>query len=361
MAQAIIRTALIGCGVIGPTHVRALALDGRAQLVWACDAELDQAKAVAPAAARHGSDWRAVIKDPAVDLVCIATPHHLHVEMALAALAAGKHVICEKPLATTPGDVDRLVAASASRPQQVASGIFQHRFSPLNRRLQALVSAGDFGPVRSIDLDFACTREPSYYASGPWRGRWGGEGGGLMINQAIHGVDLALWFAGQTRTVAGRVQRRRLTDIEVEDAAEARIACVGGVTVALRAVNDPGDLWRQRIVVTCGHGSFTVDEGDRLLACEHPSAALAAELQALSQVRVDGVKLPGKDCYGDFHALQIQDCLSAIQAGRPALVGFGEAAPAIHAVLGLYHSSALGGATVDLPVAAAFQRPFFTL
>ncbi len=360
MGSATIQAAVIGCGVIGPTHVRALALDGRASLVWACDTEVECARAVAPDALRHGSDWRAVIADPAVDLVCIATPHHVHLEMALAALAAGKHVICEKPLATTPDDVARLVAAAQAHPRQVASGIFQHRFSPLNRRMQALLRAGDFGPVQTVEMDFACTREPAYYASGPWRGRWAGEGGGLMINQAIHGVDLALWFAGQPRDLTGRVHRRRLTAMEVEDAADARITCADGVSVTVRAVNDPGDLWRQRITVTCSHGSFTIDEGDRLLACAHPSAALMAELHALSAVRVDGVKLPGKECYGDFHALQIQDCLSAIQVGRPALVSFHDAAPAIHAVLGLYHSSALDGALVELPVVSTFLRPAFT-
>nr|MBA3686655.1 Gfo/Idh/MocA family oxidoreductase [Planctomycetota bacterium] len=121
--------AIIGCGVIAPTHAKALALDGRAELRWACDT--DPAKARARVAAeRYTSDFAEVLADPGLDLVHICTPHAAHADQVVAALAAGKHVICEKPLATTPDDIARMLAAARaaatrSRPL-ICSGIYQH-------------------------------------------------------------------------------------------------------------------------------------------------------------------------------------------------------------------------------------------
>jgi predicted dehydrogenase len=348
-----IKAALIGCGVIGPTHAKALALDGRVELAWACD--LDPAKAEKIAGAqRRTADYREVLADPAVELVCIATPHQTHVEICCAALDAGKHVICEKPLATRPEDVARMVAA-AEQTGLMASGIFQHRFGPLARRLHELLRAGDFGPVTAAELVFRTKRTADYYASAAWRGRWDGEGGGLMINQVIHHLDLLDWFCGEPQTVTGRVERRRLATIEVEDWAEATIGFAGGATATVSAVNDLETDWFSRLSVRCRHGSFTLD-GDQLQALDHPSLALRAELEALDRIRLDGIKMPGKDCYGDQHALQIQDCVSAVLAGRRPFVALADAAVTAQVVLGIYHS-ATTGRTVNLPVVDAYRQP----
>jgi UDP-N-acetyl-2-amino-2-deoxyglucuronate dehydrogenase len=177
-----IQAAIIGCGVIAPTHARALELDARSHLRWACD--IDPTRQTMVKAERFTTQFTEVLADPAVDVVHICTPHQTHADLACAALAAGKHVICEKALATTPADLARMVRAAAAAPQLVASGIFQHRFSPLARRLRELVSGGDFGRVQAVMVRFRCTRGQAYYASAAWRGRWAGEGGGLMINQA---------------------------------------------------------------------------------------------------------------------------------------------------------------------------------
>jgi predicted dehydrogenase len=355
-----LHVAIVGCGVIGPVHARALALDGRARLVLACDPDL--AKAQALKAEKASGDWRDCLA-PGIDLVCVCTPHHLHAEQVLAVLAAGKHVLCEKPLATTPRDLAALTAAAAKATAkgQVASVIFQHRFMPLMRRLQALLAGGDFGPVRSAAIRFRCKRTADYYASGPWRGRWDGEGGGLMINQAIHTLDLALWFCGGATTVAGTVARKRQATIEVEDRAEASFTCANGATVFLDAENDLQTDWGVKIEVRAADGGFILGDGYHLAALDHPSAALCSELHALDGVHLDGVAMAGKDCYGDHHALQLQDVLSAICARRAATVTVADGAATAAAVLGLYHSSAAGGVAVALAdsvsPAFAFRRP----
>lgn len=352
-----VRVGLIGCGVIGPTHVAALALDGRAELVAACDLDLARARAIAPEA-RVGTDWRELVQAGDIDLIVVATPHHLHADMACAALAAGKHVWIEKPLATTPADLARILAA-AKAAGRIAAGVFQHRFTPLVRRLHDLVELGHFGAVERIDLRFRCTRTAEYYASGPWRGRWDAEGGALLINQGIHSLDLACWFAGEPQRVAGRVERRRLACIEAEDAAQFTIGCRGGATVAVDFANDGVKDWDGRMHVACSRGSFTLDGFDKLLAIELTSLPLRAELEALAKVEPDAFKLPGKADYGHSHARQAADVITAIIAGRRPLVAVEDAAHALRAVLGAYHATATG-AEADLASAAfttGYRRP----
>jgi len=355
-----IQAAILGCGVIAPTHAKALELDGRARLRWACD--LDPTRSGVVAAERFTTQVADVLADPAVDVVHICTPHQTHADLACAALAAGKHVICEKALATTPADLTRMVRAAAAAPSQVASGIFQHRFSPLARRLRALVTGGDFGRVQRIAVEFRCTRDAAYYASGPWRGRWAGEGGGLMINQAIHTLDSALGFMTAPTSVAGSVSRTRVPSIEVEDGAQFTVRGAYDSVLTMVAENDLVTGWQNRIEVTATAGRFVLSTDEHLVELDHPSQALATELWALERLDLGAVSMPGKACYGDHHALQIQDCLSAISAGRAAHVDFPAAAVPNRVVLALYHSAAHGGAVADFATLdqQLFRRPTFS-
>ena len=355
-----IQAAILGCGVIAPTHAKALELDGRARLRWACD--LDPARSGVVAAERFTTQVADVFGDPAVDVVHICTPHQTHADLACAALAAGKHVVCEKALATTPVDITRMLRAAAAAPALVASGIFQHRFSPLARRLRSLVAGGDFGRVQHIAVEFRCTRTAAYYASGPWRGRWSGEGGGLMINQAIHTLDSALGFMTAPTSVSGTVSRTRVATIEVEDGAAFTVFGAHDSRLTMIADNDLVTGWENRIEVTATAGRFVLTTDEHLVELDHPSRALATELWALERLDLGAVHMPGKACYGDHHALQIQDCLSAIAAGRPPQVDFAAAAVPNRVVLALYHSATHGGAPVDLASLDQhiFRRPTFS-
>ena len=364
-----VRVAIIGCGVIAPTHAKALALDGRAELVLACDPDLAKARALG--AQRISPDWHEALS-PGIDLVVVCTPHHLHAMQAIAALHAGKHLLCEKPLATIPEDVHAMVYA-AQAAGTVASGIFQHRFAPLARRLHQLLRGGDFGALVRASMEFRCSRTAAYYASGPWRGRWAGEGGALMINQAIHTLDLMTWLCGRPTVVAGQVEQRVLQTIECEDHASATItfgasgaSSLAGTAASgkpsqqpqasILCANDLTTDWYNRITIECQQGRIELGDHHRLLHVEHPNQALVGELHALDTLKLDGFRLPGKDCYGDHHALQIQDVLSAIQGGRQALVSIADAAVSNQVVLGLYTSSAQQGAPIELP-ARTFERP----
>jgi UDP-N-acetyl-2-amino-2-deoxyglucuronate dehydrogenase len=352
--------AIIGCGVIASTHVTALGLDGRSRVGWVCDPDLAKAMALQPSA-RATADWREALADPAVDLVCICSPHARHAEQVLAALAARKHVLCEKPLATDPADVERMVAAAdaaARLPSPlVASAVFQHRFNPLVARLRQLVADGEFGEVRRATMDFRCTRPRAYYRSSPWRGRWEGEGGSLLINQAIHTIDLVNGFCGEPVAVSGSVERRLLGDaIECEDWAKARVRYAGGAEAELLAANDQTTAWQTEITVQGTRGSFALGAGYGLTGLAHPSQVVHAELRAIDRIRDEVVKLPGKAEYGDHHALQIADVIGAIVANRRPRVTIADAAASAHVVLGIYGSSARGGAVIGLP-ARVWARP----
>lgn len=347
-----IQIAVIGCGVIGPVHAAAARLDNEAVVRWACDS--DASKLPRIQAERSTTVAAEVIADPQVDLVCVCTQHPAHADVALAALAAGKHVVCEKPLASTPADLRRMVQAAAARPGQVASGIFQHRFAPLARRLRQLVAEGAFGRVESLAVDFACTRDERYYGSGAWRGKRLAEGGGVAINQGIHTIDLGLWLAGAVpQTVTGRVARRRLACIEVEDHFHAEVACAGGLRARLTAVNDGVTGWKQVLEVRGSRGSFRLGDGHRLAAIEHSSAALREELAAIDSASLDGKPLGGgKDVYGYHHALQMADVLEAIRSGRPPMVTFADATVSNAVILATYQSTTQR-APVALPLEPA--------
>lgn len=339
--------AIVGCGVIGPVHAAALRLDRRAHLKWACDPRRERAERLG--ATRIAVELAEVLSDPQVDLVHLCTPHHLHAEQAVAALAAGKHVLCEKPLAIAPADLRRMVAAVPDG--RVAACGFQHRFHPVARRLHQVMAQGDLGRVRRIEVVMACTRDAAYYATDPWRGKWATEGGGLMINQAIHTLDLALYMAAvRPVSVRGMAARVRLPGIEVEDRAECTVALAGGGELAMRAANDGVAGWETSIAIDAERGAVAFGSGLSPERIEVASAALAGELRALAGINLDAAPLPGKSDYGNLHAHLVSDALSAIEAGRPPHVPLAAGAVAPEVVLGLYHSTAHGGAEAPLPL-----------
>ena len=214
-------------GSIGRKHAAEVASLPNARLIAVHDINATGAEEqAAELGARAYGTLAGLLGDPEVDAVTIATPHPLHMPVALEAFDRRKHVLTEKPIAATPSEADRMV--SAAKGAGVKLGVvYQARFRPDVIRVREMVQAGDLGDLHRTVLDLASFRSQAYYDSGDWRGTWDGEGGGVLLNQGIHQVDILQWLGGMPTTVIGQVSTL-MHDIEVEDSASALLEYENG-------------------------------------------------------------------------------------------------------------------------------------
>ncbi len=347
-----IRCAVIGNGVIAPAHIESYQLLPGVTVTWACD--LVQGKAAAMAA-RYGipqvsTDYHEVLADPALDALSICTDHASHAQIAADAFAAGKHVLCEKALAATTVGLDRMMAAHALRPDLVFAGVFQNRHTPLYGRLRQLVADGALGPILTANLQVYCLRTREYYKADLWRGTWANEGGSLMINQAIHFVDLLQWVAGGVTQVAATFANLTHGDvIETEDTVAAALTFRNGALGTISATTSSRHLqWEPTLSITGTEGTVEVRNGTVLrTACNDATKAGRIHEQLAEPVET-GPDVAGKAYYGPGHAGTVADFVAAIREGRRPFISGEEARAAVDIVLGIYQSHR-EGRRVDLP------------
>ena len=221
---------MIGCGDVSVVHLRAIdTLDG-ADLVGVCDT--DPARAAA-AAGRYGvpafTTHRDLLAATRPDVVHVSTPHDQHVPVALDCLDAGVAVLLEKPVAHTVAEADRLIAATRARPGARVGICLQNRYNTAARAARDLLESGKLGAVRGGSASVLWHRDAAYYRARPWRGRKSESGGGVLINQAIHTLDLLEWLLGDVVRVRGHAGRYALGDaVDVEDTAHAVLDHTGG-------------------------------------------------------------------------------------------------------------------------------------
>ena len=212
-----VRFGIIGLGNMGATHARNL-LEGkvpRAVLAAVCDLN-PQAQTKFPGVPAF-TEIEAMFRSGQIDAVLITTPHFSHTPIGIAALEAGFHVLVEKPISVHKADCERLIAAY--RPgRQIFGAMFNQRTDPLYAKLRGMIQSGELGPVRRIQWTVTnWFRSQAYYNSGGWRATWAGEGGGVLLNQCPHNLDLWQWLFGQPDQVRAFVQPGRYHAIEVED------------------------------------------------------------------------------------------------------------------------------------------------
>ena len=223
-----VRIGLVGLGNMGRAHrasIRAGKVEGLT-LTAICDRPESLPDPV-PGEAQF-TDFDTMLQSGTIDAVLIATPHYFHTSMGIAALNAGLHVMVEKPLSVHKADCERLIAAHKG-PQQVFGAMFQLRTDPIYQQIKSLITDGELGTIRRVLWD--CTdwfRTETYYASGGWRATWKGEGGGVLLNQCPHNLDLYQWLFGMPDQVTGFCQFGRYHDIEVEDDVTAHFRYTNG-------------------------------------------------------------------------------------------------------------------------------------
>ena len=252
--------AIIGCGMIAKFHAKAIAEIKGSKLVACHSRSLDKANEFAAAFGGTGyDDLRKMLANPAVDVVTICTPSGAHLEPGLEAAKAGKHVLVEKPLEVTTARCDKLIDACSKAGVQLGT-IFPSRFHQSAQLMKAAVEKGRFGTISLAAAYVKWFRTQAYYDSGKWRGTWELDGGGALMNQAIHSVDLLLWLMGPVKSVSAMTALRAHERIEVEDAATAILEFESGALGTIEATTAayPGTL--KRIEIAGAHGSATLEE-----------------------------------------------------------------------------------------------------
>lgn len=226
--------AILGCGVISKTHVEALSKIENAKLLGVADVNLANATAFAE---KYGikayQDYSQMLADENVDVVCVCTPSGWHAPNAIQALKAGKHVVLEKPMALNTKDADEIIATSEQTGKMVTV-ISQFRFSDDLIKIKEYIDAGAFGKVSTCSLTMKYYRAPEYYSSSSWKGTIKYDGGGALINQGIHGVDMMDYLVGPITKVYGQIATV-CHNIEGEDTAVATFKTENGALGVIQA------------------------------------------------------------------------------------------------------------------------------
>jgi predicted dehydrogenase len=351
-----VRFAVVGAGVIGRHHARVISHLEDAELTVVVDPAGDAAEKLA---AEYGALTAARLDEALarddVDAVAVCTPSGIHAEQATAVLEAGKHVIVEKPVDVSLAAARRLADVQA-RSSGLATVISQHRYDPSSLAVHEAVRAGSLGVVTSGVATVSWWRSQAYYDSGGWRGTWDLDGGGSLMNQSIHTLDLLVWMLGRPVEVTAYTDRLAHTDIEVEDTAVAIIRFESGALGVVHATTAAYPGLTARLQIHGSQGSAVIDD-DALTYFHAQSLDPGSEAPAYgagTSGNQASLLLPhagdgtgptaGSDpaALSVAHSRQYVDYIDAIRSGRTPRVTVDDAYTTLAVVLAIYRSAAEG-------------------
>ena len=347
--QPPLRFGIVGAGVIGHVHAATIAsLAPQAEVAFVADEIAGRArKLAADHGVAAGTSIAELLGRPDIGAVAICTPSGNHADLAVAALDAGKHVVVEKPLDVTL-DAAARVAEAQRRSDRTVTVISQHRFDPSSRVVHDSIQEGLLGQVTSGAASIAWWRGQDYYDSGGWRGTIALDGGGAVINQGIHTVDLLLWLLGEAVEVFAWTGCLAHERIEVEDTAVATIRFATGALAAVHATTSAYPGLTARLQVHGTTGSAVIDN-DRLAyfsAAPHDDSGRAGALiaEAGKLLAAEPEQAAGADpaALSGAHVAQYRDFLDAVARGRPPGVTVADATRALAVVHALYESARSG-------------------
>lgn len=349
---------IVGCGMISRFHAKAID-DIRGAKIVACFDNFHSA------AERYSADIGCtayeklddMLANPDVDIVTICTPSGAHMEPAVAAAKAGKHVVVEKPLEITLKRCDRIIKACRDNKVKLCT-IFPSRFSPANLAMKQAIDDGRFGRLTLGDSFVKWWRTQEYYDSGGWRGTFGMDGGGAYMNQGIHNVDLLYWFMGDVAEVAAFTATLAHERIEVEDVGAATLKFKNGAVGVLECTTAafPGLLKKTEIHGT--KGSAIVEQDTILLwdfAKKSPKDRAVRSRLMGGNTGSGGAADPSAIDHGG-HREQLKDFIKAIETGgKPAVAGE-DGRKSVELILAIY-KSAWTGKVVKLPLKSDPKPP----
>jgi predicted dehydrogenase len=344
---------LIGCGMIAEFHTRAINEIPDCSVVAAYSRTSTNAEKIAGMAG-HGckiyDDLAAMLSHPGLDVVCVCTPSGAHRDPAIKSARAGKHVVVEKPLEITMARCDAMIEACDAAGVRLCT-IFPSRFTPANIRLKEAITGGRFGRLTLGDTYVKWWRTQEYYDSGGWRGTRNLDGGGALMNQAIHNVDLLYWLMGDVDQVVAQVATLAHHRIEVEDTAVASLRFKSGALGAIEAATSayPGLL--KRTEIHGDRGSARVEQDDITL-WDFQEKVPSDNAIFAAMAGQTGFKAGASDPRGITHLGhrdQLIDFVEAIDRGREPLVDGKEGRKSVEIIRAIYRAAEIGQA-VKLPL-----------
>ena len=321
-----LRVALVGCGGISSNHIGGI-LEAGETICALCD--VDPARAEQKIE-KHSlsnvtvyTDYSEMLKRENPDVVHVCTPHDLHAPMAIEALRQGIHVLCEKPLCINLEQLEAL--RNAERESRAQLGVcHQNRWKPSMVELKRLAERGVCGAFGSVVWD----RDEAYYRADAWRGSWEHEGGGVMINQALHTLDLLQWICGMPTHVIAEIENRTHRGvIEVEDTASARFECENGTVLSFFATTSAGASLPISVQMVLSDKTKVTAQNEFLMINDTPTA--------LSK---SGRTLSGKEVWGTEHAALIEHFYHCVREGEHFPIDVEEGGRVVRLILSMYRS-----------------------
>lgn len=348
-----VRVGIIGMGNMGKYHADYLLQNkvSRCELTAVCSStpsKLEKYKSL-----KTFENGEKLIQSGEVDAVLIATPHYSHTTLGIAAFKAGLHVMVEKPISVHKADCERLIAAAKANPKLVFGAMFQLRTEPRYKKLKQLIESGELGQL--VRINWIITdwfRTEAYYASGGWRATWKGEGGGALLNQCPHQLDLLQWLAGMPSCIRAFCQFGRYHNIEVEDNVTVFMEYPNGATgVFITSTGEaPGT---NRFEIAGDRGKIVLESGKMTFTRNEVSMRDFSKTARTGFARPDlwNCEIPIENSPAQ-HATVMQNFVDAVLDGAPLIVPGAEGVNSVEIANAALYST-WTGQTVELPLDSA--------
>ncbi|MDD5686869.1 MAG: Gfo/Idh/MocA family oxidoreductase [Elusimicrobia bacterium] len=352
-----VRIGVIGVGVMGSAHAKNIKGLKRMELTAVCDADKEMADKLSKELnCKVYYDSKKLIRSGDVDAVIIATPHYDHTITGIDALEQGLHVLVEKPISSHKADCERLIAAHKNK-KQIFAAMFQFRTFPRFKKIKSIIENGELGEIiRTNWIKTNWFRPEAYYSSGSWRATWKGEGGGILLNQCPHNLDLFQYICGMPKKVVGFCGLGKRHNIEVEDEVTAYLEYPNGATgVFITSTGEAPGTDRFEI---CGEMGNLICENDEIIFLRNEMSS--SKFNKTTKFKFQGpdfwnIKIPVTGTAG-MHAEIIQNFVNAILDGTPLIAPAEEGIKSVELANSILYSS-ITGKPVELPLnSAAYEK-----
>lgn len=335
----VLKIAIVGCGTVHGVHIHAIEKIEGIKLYALCDIKKDKVMNLANQyGCKYFTNFKEMLEDPEIDAVHVCTPHYLHKPMTLEALNKGKHVFTEKPLGLSKKECEDIIREAKASDKKV-SICLQNRLNPTSIVMKQIIESHQMGEMKGIRAFVSWHRDAAYYTSTDWRGRKIYEGGGLLMNQMIHTVDLMQWFCGGINELRGHVSNRLLEGvIDEEDTAEATFWMGNGAIGHFYATNCY--TMDSSVLIEAHFEKGLLRINDATLTCMQNGE--------VKEITADRRGEKGKSYWGSSHGAAIAKFYKAIKEGTHDYIGVEEGAISVDICQSIYQSSNQNGETIHL-------------